>query len=494
MPSPCAPRTWPRRWSTGASLLLLVGATWAQPAPRDAAAARSSERAAATATAAANRALRGANRSDVMVEQAMAAVAEAASAASAAATRIAALEREVALLRADPQSADVQRQATLDRQRDRDAALALALVGCAALGALAVRQALAVADLRRRLAAPTGAAPASTTTAPTVPAQGTAVARILAELASVSAAAARAVGRGSAAASGDAPPVLPGPRAARVGALALPPAATERRPPRPAAPPAAVDSAADDVTDVAHRTLVPPSPMQQTQPLPQVAGESAPRDVSIDELIDLEQQADFFVALGQDESAIDLLVGHLRATGGGSPLPYLKLLEIHRRRDDRDAYERLRSRFNQRFNAYAPQWGDDMDAGRSLEDYAGIVPRLQQVWPRPLDAMAELEALLFRKSRGDLFDLPAFRDVLFLYGLARDLLDRDSAAESVDVLLPLADGGDFSFTAPAPLLLDGAPITADEDRVTPATAALDVDLSLFDRPASIFEPPSDPKR
>ena len=36
--------------------------------------------------------------------------------------------------------------------------------------------------------------------------------------------------------------------------------------------------------------------------------DGAPRDVSVEELIDLEQQAEFFVVLGQDEAAIDLLM------------------------------------------------------------------------------------------------------------------------------------------------------------------------------------------
>ena len=45
----------------------------------------------------------------------------------------------------------------------------------------------------------------------------------------------------------------------------------------------------------------------KTQPLPSLAGfdEGAPRDVTIEELIDLEQQAEFFVVLGQDDAAID---------------------------------------------------------------------------------------------------------------------------------------------------------------------------------------------
>ena len=90
--------------------------------------------------------------------------------------------------------------------------------------------------------------------------------------------------------------------------------------------------------------------------------------------------------------------------------------------------------------------------GRSLDDYSGVIPRLQQVWTRPLDAMAELEALLFRKSRGELFDLPAYREVLFLYSLARDLMDRASAdTGNVDLLLPMADGGEFSSRSTLPV-------------------------------------------
>ncbi len=238
-------------------------------------------------------------------------------------------------------------------------------------------------------------------------------------------------------------------------------------------------------------TLAEP-PMQRTEAMPGGGrgAETSPRDVSIEELIDLEQQAEFFMVLGQDEAAVDLLVEHLRSTGGGSPLPYLKLLEIHHRRGDHEAYERMRQRFNHRFNAYAPEWGVDLTSGRSLEDYAGVIPRLQQVWSRPLDAMAELEALLFRKSRGELFDLPAYREVLFLYALARDLLDRAAVdTASVDLLLPMNDGSDDGVTSPAPFR--GLEHDAFKDTMPPEdprpTAPLDFDITNSDRPTSIFD-------
>lgn len=274
------------------------------------------------------------------------------------------------------------------------------------------------------------------------------------------------------------------------------PAAARSRPAWPAPVSVAPDSeppSAMLATQPLERTQ-PENPMLRTEPLPSrgVIEETAPRDVSIEELIDLEQQAEFFVVLGQDDAAVDLLVEHLRHTGGGSPLPYLKLLEIYRRRGRRAEYERLRERFNLRFNAYAPEWEADLQAGRTLDTYAGVIPRLQQVWPRPLDAMAELEALLFRKSRGDLFELPAYREVLFLYSLARDLLDREAAdSGQIDLLLPLADGGEFSSTSPAPYLaLERESASGALDGR--ATAPLDFDLSSDPgRPTSIFGPLED---
>ena len=166
------------------------------------------------------------------------------------------------------------------------------------------------------------------------------------------------------------------------------------------------------------------------------------RELSVEELIDLEQQAEFFVVLGQDEAAIDLLVSHVRSDGGISPLPYLKLLEIYRRRGDRDAYERIRERFNRRFNAYAPDWNSDLQHGRSLEDYPEIIARLNALWPAPAQAMETLDASLFRRNKSDeTFDLPAYRELLFLYSIARDLAEHGAHElhGEVDLLLPLAE-------------------------------------------------------
>lgn len=177
------------------------------------------------------------------------------------------------------------------------------------------------------------------------------------------------------------------------------------------------------------------------------------RELTSEELIDLEQQADFFIALEQDEAAIDLLMGHVRSSGGTSPMPYLKLLEIYRRRDDGEAYERIRERFNRRFNAHAPAWDSDPADGRALAAYPDVMARLQAAWSIPARASDLLESLLFRRETSSgTFDLPAYEELLFLYALVRDLVERERMPDGVDLLLPL----DHTAETPAIVRADAA--------------------------------------
>jgi pilus assembly protein FimV len=257
----------------------------------------------------------------------------------------------------------------------------------------------------------------------------------------------------------------------------------------PAPLPVNRDAAAPDATSVPvpARAAEPDSPVSRTAVLPPAAlvEDALTRPVSVDELIDLEQQAEFFVVLGEEDAAVDLLMSHLRSSGGTSPLPYLKLLEIYRRRGEREAYERMRKRFGQRFNAVAPQWDADPEQGRDLQDYPAVLATLQATWSEPLDAMAELENLLFRKRSGELFDLPAYRDVLTLFSVARDLHRHDAQPmPDVDVLLPLAAGGELSLS-PASSIFDSlSPGGVDPDEVQEDRPTAPVDLDLSEAPVS----------
>jgi hypothetical protein len=218
--------------------------------------------------------------------------------------------------------------------------------------------------------------------------------------------------------------------------------------------------------------------------------------MSVDELMDLEQQAEFFLVLGQDDAAVDLLRSHLRDGGGTSPMPYLKLLEIHRRLDDQAAYDAVREEFNQRFNAHAPGFEDDPDEGRALESYSDVVTRLQSLWGTPERAMEVLEASLLRSKRSDTpFDLPAYREVLMLYSVARDLAEQAGKVnkakptagkvETVDVLLPMDDEDaaiDFGHAwspMPSPMLAT-MPVETRAAVERPLTLDLDVSSQLDD--------------
>jgi hypothetical protein len=233
------------------------------------------------------------------------------------------------------------------------------------------------------------------------------------------------------------------------------------RPPEGSPGPPPVSPGFDEVTMTSMRVLpasaadsLPAGPHEVTAVLTTTIPSAARvrRELTLEELIDLEQQADFFIALGQEESAIDLLMAHVRSSGGTSPLPYLKLLEIYRRRGEANAYGRIRERFNRRFNAHAPDWESDPSLGRPIADYPEVLQRVQRAWPASTRAADLLEALLFRRDPTQAgFDLPAYEELLFLYALAKDLIAQERDPAEVDLLLPLDD------PAPAPITRVAAP-------------------------------------
>ncbi|WP_374590224.1 FimV family protein [Aquabacterium sp.] len=239
-----------------------------------------------------------------------------------------------------------------------------------------------------------------------------------------------------------------------------------------------------EATSASAQPVVPPTAKAAPDFVaPVAAARPALREVSVEELIDLEQQAEFFMVLGQDAAAIDLLEGHIESTEGGSPLPYLKLLEVYQRVGDREAYERIRARFNSRFNAHAPAWEADLQQGNVLVDYAGVVERLQTLWDTPERAMEVLQATLLRRDPdADTFDLPAYRELLFLYSVARDLHEHHDHGEArqpsglatrpVDLLLPIDDAS----SAEVEPLLATRPNKARSTRPAPLT----VDVTLDD--------------
>lgn len=152
------------------------------------------------------------------------------------------------------------------------------------------------------------------------------------------------------------------------------------------------------------------------------------RSVATEELFDLQQQVEFFISLGQADQAVDVLVNHLSENQEPSPLAYLDLLRLYHELSRRDEYEALRKEFNRLFSGSAPAFDNYSQSRRGLERYETTLSKIQSLWPTPA-VLDWIESSIFRQSSGEeqeVFDLEAYRELLLLYGIARDIITPDS--------------------------------------------------------------------
>lgn len=182
--------------------------------------------------------------------------------------------------------------------------------------------------------------------------------------------------------------------------------------------------------------------MQATQPLPPrsetVPAPAAPVVTVADELLDLQQQVEFLVLLGQHDAAADLLATRLQKAPVIA-MPYLMLMELCQQRGDAEVFSELARQFEHRFRTLAPQWEHSLSRGRSLDGCPSVIAHLQVVWADAEVAMRMLQQLLAEGGGPGTpqFDLPALRDLLTLYSVARDLFEAGMRSDEVDLMLPL---------------------------------------------------------
>jgi len=245
-------------------------------------------------------------------------------------------------------------------------------------------------------------------------------------------------------------------------------------------------------SDFASNADLPTLPLPAPIPLalPSAAGAVPDWQVTVEELIDLEQQVDFFVVLGQDAAAIDLLQNRIIA-GQANALPYLKLLELHQRRGEAAAFADVAERFSARFGELPPSWGANLNQGRLLESYDGAMQALLSRWDNSGDSMALLQNLLALGSgsgsgidisngseggEGDHgFDLPAYRDLLMLYSVARDRSEQDMRSDDIDLFLPLDEASAEGSAMLATMVWQVQPNVAAQNNRK-------LDISLDDKP------------
>lgn len=226
-----------------------------------------------------------------------------------------------------------------------------------------------------------------------------------------------------------------------------------------------------------------------------IGGGSSSR-VNAEELFDIQQQADFFLSLGQHDQAIDVLQNHISDNLETSAVAYLDLFDIYHKVNKREEFDALRDEFNRVFNAQVPEFDNYGRTSRGLEDYAPAMERIQALWPsaKVLDV---IEESIFRKPDHDTqpFDLSAYRELMLLYGVAKEISepsvdDGTDAGVDFDLTSPQtsptrnAHPTGFSHTEVHPLSGDAAPRGAAFGQLAANhNLGLDIDLDIFDGPA-----------
>jgi hypothetical protein len=215
---------------------------------------------------------------------------------------------------------------------------------------------------------------------------------------------------------------------------------------------------------------------------------------SIESLIDLEQQVEFFVVLGQDDSAVELLSEFLKNQGADAPLVHQRLLETYHRKGDVAGFERAAARMRKLFGGEAPGWAPQWSAGRDMDAYPEVMAGLQPLLGNPTLALPALENLMFHATGQPVLDLAAYRQALDLYAQVRDARDRPAplvaaaslgaaattpsaaALEFEPMALPVALPVESEPQAPAPSSTDAVDnslqwISCELDNISGQTAA-----------------------
>lgn len=149
------------------------------------------------------------------------------------------------------------------------------------------------------------------------------------------------------------------------------------------------------------------------------------RSINTQEMVDVRQQADFFLALGQHDEAIGLLQSALSQNSEANPYIYLDLIGLLHQLSRKDDYERLREVFNGIYTCYLPEFGAYHNEGRGLSDYSELCPTVVTLWPSRT-AFDFIEHCIVRQpsdSAATGIDRAAFTDLLLLHGVLGLVLD-----------------------------------------------------------------------
>lgn len=171
-----------------------------------------------------------------------------------------------------------------------------------------------------------------------------------------------------------------------------------------------------------------PSQMAKAAP---ARAQVAPPDTTLVEMLtaqalfDVQEQAEFYASIGENDQAVDILQTHIAQHQASSPLAYLELLQLLYRLSRTEAYEQAREQFQAHFNVQVPSFLGFSRKGRDLwSGYPEVLGKIEALWPTD-DVQPLLRSLIVHNPATALadtevrFDLAAFDDLLMLYNVAQ---------------------------------------------------------------------------
>lgn len=182
-----------------------------------------------------------------------------------------------------------------------------------------------------------------------------------------------------------------------------------------------------EMSDSAFNDFMPPgaqpgrsSTMADT--VPAVAHAARPaRNLNSETTLDIRQQAEFFVSLGQTERAAQLLRREIKESDEANPYVYLDLLGLFHSLGLKSEFQQLRESFEHLFCCRIPAFTFFKNHSLDLESYPEVLAHIVGIWSQP-GVLAWLESCIFQvpgRSGSPGFDLTAFQDLLFLHAVAR---------------------------------------------------------------------------
>ena len=210
------------------------------------------------------------------------------------------------------------------------------------------------------------------------------------------------------------------------------------------------------------------------------------RSINTHDMLDVRQQAEFFMTLGQCEDAIDMLQNSIKQNEDANPLVYLDLLKMLHTLSRKTEYDSIRQDFNRIFTGRVPPYIAFNEPTKGLDSYPELCEKIVAGWPsKPV--VDFIEQCLLRGSvniSSGRLDLEAFRDLLMLHSLANQFEASDDAQVESFSALKADMGAMPDFADSLPMMLDMPQEQSVPELMLPPSfedvSATNVDLDLSD--------------